>query len=154
MNRRMFSTLLGAAPLAIGRGKTVGGDLVPRSTPPDAPVNLGAMARTIIEPMSMKDYWKAKEAWQKAQHYRYQLREARRAYERDGANPNIMCLRSISAQHKCHMMVQWSNEEAKRNETYLESLLDKFGVRDFFNRVNGESAEKYPATGAMQGSQF
>ena len=138
MLRRMFTSMIGVAPLAasVSAKPATGFEAIsiaktPLIPPDDGLINL--VGERIAEPAGLKDYWAAKEAYNAAKRYRSRMQDAREYNHRNGVPANIACLKSVSAQHKLHMMARHSFELEEADRSFTEMLMDKFGVRSWFN---------------------
>ena len=99
-------------------------------------------ARTIVEPPGLPKYREASRSYFASKEYRGLLTQARRDALISSMNTNIAVLKSVSAQHKYHMMVKRAIVEREEERTFTERLMDTFGVREFFSRND------YPQAGA------
>lgn len=150
IGRRLFASFLPVAPLAAPH---MARDAMQRANALRAangfdwePVD----AEPYIEPPKppgLDGYWKAREAFSASERYRSLLGNSRREAHQYGMPPSIDCLRSVSHQHKHHMMVNWLLKREKQNQTFMESLMDQFGVRDWFSKQNHGVAEASRSNG-------
>lgn len=142
LTRRIFASLIPAAPVAVAAERSGLGLTLFHKTPPPIPHPLqvdpsnyawknagkAAIEKAIPLPKNWNDFRAAEEAIQKAR--RYQCHKDDLAM-RGGVDVNIMSLKSVSKQHKLHMHIKQQEEKEKARRTWYEALLDQFGVRDY-----------------------
>lgn len=143
LTRRIFASLIPAAPAAVVAERSGLGSSLFHKTPPPTPLpphstdladyawksaGRAAIEKAIPLPKNWNDFRAAEEAIQKAR--RYQCHKDDLAM-RGGVDVNIMSLKSVSKQHKLHMHIKQQEEKEKARRTWYEALLDQFGVRDY-----------------------
>lgn len=132
--RRKAVTGIAAAPLALTVTGTnqYGARVVEKlNTPPGAvPFDLGRIA----EPAGLKSYYAAVENAHKGWNF-FDARRDLQRYRGAALSPNIACLKSVSAQHKYIMHMREVDRYHEERKTALEKLLDTFGVRDYFKKL-------------------
>lgn len=149
--RRIFSKWFAAAPAVLGAGFATSRSAsspmpMPAQIPRDSAL-ISDYVRGVVEPVGLKDYWKAQDAVRRSRMYLDLLGTTRREVTQYGMPPSIDCLRSVSRVHKGHMMVQWAMKRREEERTFSQRLMDQFGVRDWFEKQNHPSAEAGNAGG-------
>jgi hypothetical protein len=131
MKRRFFSALLGSAPAAIAMPIVT--PVQPQYPPPPFGMTTGLInecQRHIPSPLELlerkkrQQYVAAREAAHKTLYMRHRINTGTEL------NHNIAALRSVSPQHKAHMMEAWRIQVEEEQKTWLDKLAESFG----FNR--------------------
>lgn len=154
IGRRWFSALLGSAPVAASVG-FAGINTKSTSTIVDPePLTGWQLADTAAEirharPVGFDGYWKALEDSRQAKNYRRLLAESRSEVARNHMPITIDVLKSVSRQHKHHMMVSRLLQIREEERSFTEKLQDLFGMRKWFDdqRLNvGVAGEQSPTS--------
>lgn len=143
MMRRMFASMFLAAPVAAAgmNTKRASGMLVDK-TPPAPSEWMIKETIDLTRPAGIDDYYRALGAARDAEKYRRTIVAARHEVKYNGMPISIDCLRSVSPQHKFHMMAARAIENEQASRTFAEMLMDKFGVREWLVKRNGEGAQE------------
>lgn len=93
---------------------------------------IGMEVARVAEPPGLKGYYAASRQFYDGRNYLRLLSEARDHHSR--MNLNIMALRSVSEQHRYHMMVTRHLRLEEEQRTFFDRITDAFGVREWFER--------------------
>lgn len=149
VTRRFFAALIPAAPVVARSGiESVIGNkpLTPDTAWHPSPAGIvGNIARQLVYPKQWKEYEAASEAVRKYRQYRYEYQNrVGRQYDQD---VNILALKSVSQQHKIHMMLAKESAERERDRSAVEKLIDLFGVREFLDKRHSDMMDESPQVG-------
>lgn len=136
LTRRLFASLMPAAPAVASTGlKTLASNM--DNTPAPAPMQRGigsVISKEIFRaaaPPTQSKYHEAMEVVQRANTYRYRLRDM----DHD-PDINIAALRSVSAQHKRHMQLSQRAMRDAAERSFSEQLAESFGLTEYFKNRN------------------
>lgn len=144
IGRRMFASLLPAAPAAAfsgvdqllkrGSEKLSTGRIDTQNT-----LFKGFDPSQVTEPENLQKYYSSVQNAHKLMRYRRLLGKSRREVHSFGVPPSIDCLRSVSRVHKHQMMVKQKLNSELEERTFTKKLMDQFGVREWFEKMNPNS---------------
>jgi len=147
LTRRLFASLMPAAPAAAAAGINQFGEKMAEAYPtnPSLAGSLGTTLVRAVAPPQLADYHKAMEATQSMHRNHYRMLEYRR--NQNNMNMNIVALKSVSPQHKVLMQIKRDEEEEKKRQSFRENLIDSLGLRDWFKARELDDGPQGASTG-------
>lgn len=146
ISRRLFSRLIPATPLFANVAVKEAANLEQQSMMGAGPMageggtSLGLIKEAMASPMDIA--WNQfRHAQRKETHEAFYYRERLSRMVHVNDDPNIAALKSVSPQHKKHMMVQQEQRLNKERQSFVERLAEKFGVASIFKKRMSDGDE-------------